>query len=125
MTNVTISGFQRSRQQARQLQQNSAAQISTDFQSSELNDLETKAAAGSQVIAGFFLASANSGIDMTTVTMEGTQGSVGSAIYVQIGCKLDLKDSQLSDIGDSDSGPVVKGESADSLVISNSVFSNN
>ena len=62
---------------------------------------------------------------MTTVTMEGTQGSVGSAIYVQIGCKLDLKDSQLRNIGDSDSGPVVKGESADSLVISNSVFSNN
>ena len=100
MRNVTISGDRRSiAQQARQLQD--AQQISSQFQSSELNDLRTQAEGESSAIAGFFLASANSKIDLTEVSILGTQGSVGSAIYVQIGCELDLKDSELSNIGNA------------------------
>lgn len=85
----------------------------------------TKAAAGNSVIAGFFLASANSAITLESVDITGTQGTVGSAIYVQINCELDATDVTLKNIGNESSGPVVKGESALKLKFTDSTFDNN
>ena len=62
---------------------------------------------------------------MQTVSISGTQGSVGSAIYVQIGCELDANDVTLANIGKDGSGPVVKGESALRLSFVDSKFDNN
>mmetsp|Transcript_8885 Transcript_8885/g.10911 ORF Transcript_8885/g.10911 Transcript_8885/m.10911 type:complete len:83 (+) Transcript_8885:547-795(+) len=82
MSNVTISATIPGKRRLRELQASSTAQLNKEMVSSELNDLKTQAAGQAQVIAGFFLASANSKIDMNTVSMEGTQGSVASAVYV-------------------------------------------
>ena len=72
------------------------------------------------------MASASSKLDLDDVELDGTKGSVASAIYVQIGCSLDLKNSVLTNIGsDGNSAPVVKGETPQELRISDSTFDGN
>lgn len=57
------------------------------------------------------MASATSKLDLDEIVLDGTKGSVASAIYVQIGCSLELKNSIIKNIGSSEhSSPVIKGE---------------
>jgi len=95
------------------------------FSNPTLATFQSSADAQESVIAGFFMASASSKLDLDKVEIDGTEGTVGGAIYVQIGCELDMKNSVIKNVGNEKSGPVIKGESPKSLRVVGSEFDSN
>ena len=50
---------------------------------------------------------------------------MGGAVYVQIGCELDMKNSVVKNVGTDTSGPVIKGESPTQLRVVGTEFDGN